>query len=173
MIISRGIAATMLLSEHRVGEYLALIHTGANLHEVPSFSTDYKKGKFRPPFGPAKEFSICVALREKRERSLGSFSSLQVIHSNNSHPVVMERCRRSVVYCLDPSNVPSFEPRKVCLSLESRDVSTELNRTKRLDMAQHMPIWIFDPQEQHSVLLTASPVTQRDGWWLLRGFRRQ
>jgi hypothetical protein len=72
----------------------------------------------------------------------------------------MERCRRSIVYCLDSGDIQAFRPRKVCLSFESRDVGPELNRAGHLPMAGHMPVCVFDPKGKHWISITASPVTQ-------------
>lgn len=153
LITSRGIIATILLNF----DNLAFIHTGATLYEVPTFFSTGKK--LRPPLGPPREFSICVALDKQRWSASGS-PSFQLIHSETSQPTVMERYHRSVLYCLDSGDIRNFRPRKVCLSFESRDIGPELNRTSYLTMTRHMPVCVFDPQRKHSISITASPITQ-------------
>ncbi|KAF4449197.1 HET-domain-containing [Fusarium albosuccineum] len=74
-------------------------------------------------------------------------------------PVIMERHKRFVVFCLDLGAIQSFEPRKVCLSIVSGDLNSE-SSASHLSMARHMSIRVLDLHHQRSLSITASPVTQ-------------
>ncbi|KAJ3542568.1 hypothetical protein NM208_g4026 [Fusarium decemcellulare] len=157
LITSRGIIATVLLFTDYFGGCLAFVHTGAYIYEVPE-NNPYSKAP-TPLLGAPKEFSVCGALHERANQHASSSRSPQPIHSDGLQPVIMERYKRFVVFCLDPRDIQSFEPRKVCLSIVSGDLNSELS-TGHLSMARHMPIRVLDIHQQHSLSIIASPVTQ-------------